>query len=127
MWHLDEAVSKATVIDFTHVKVLVHPLVNRYLVPHVSADRTLPRGRVMPGGIRFTGIHLFNRKRSILPLYSPARGCAVVLLGILNTILTQEVNVVNASAVATALPVDVDTRVFPWVNLMVLVQVFYYV
>lgn len=125
MRHLNEAVSKATVIDFAHVKVLVDPLINRQLVTDISTDRTLPRRRVIPGGIRFTGIHLFHRVRSILSLYSPTWRRAVVVLGIVETILTQEEDVVNASAVATTLPVDVDTRVFPRVNLMVLVQVFY--
>jgi len=53
------------------------------------------------------------------------RRTQVVSLSKVQSILTHEEDIVNASAVATALPVDVDTRVFPWVNLTVLVQVFY--
>jgi len=122
MRHLDEAVSKATVIDFTHIEVLVHPLVKRQLVTVITCDRTHAFLVVIPATLHPTGIVLFELV--FVTMVPTGRGF-VVALGEVETFLTHEVNVINASAVATALPVDVDTRVFPWVNLAVLVQVFY--
>ena len=124
MRHLNKAVSKATVIDFAHIKVFVHPLVNRQLVPNITCNRYKPLLVVPLIANGVTGVHLFWPVIFILSI-KPTGRRTVVAFGIVKTMLTQEVDVVNASAVSTALPVDVDTGVFPWVNLAVLVQVFY--
>ena len=124
MWHLNKDVSKATVIDFTHIKVPVHPLVKRQLVTVITCNRYKPVHVIVLITYGMAGIHLIYWIRSILSEVV-ARRTLVVVLSVIQSIFTHKEDIVNASAVATALPVDVDTRVFPWVNLTVLVQVFY--
>ena len=118
MRHLDEAVSKATVIDFTHVKVFVHPLINGQLVTMITSNRYKSILVVPLVANCMASIVLANK-------IVVAGRTHVVELSIVQPMRSHEEDIVNASAVATALPVDVDTRVFPWVNLAVLVQVFY--
>ena len=79
---------------------------------------------VVPIAHRMAGIHLIYWISSIWSEVV-ARRTLIVVLSKVQSIFTHEEDIVNASAVATALPVDVDTRVFPWVNLAVLVQVLY--
>ena len=118
MWHLNEDVSKATVIDFTHIKVPVHPLVNRQLVAVITCNWLKPifvapvRANGMTGKVLANKVVVSRRTR-------------VVELSIVQPMRSHEENIIDASAVATALPVDIDTRVFSRVNLAVLVQVFY--
>jgi hypothetical protein len=87
----------------------------------ITVNRYEPLLVVVPIANSMAGIHLLYWMNEVLI----ARRTCVVELSIVHSMGSHEEDIINASAVATALPVDVDTRVFPWVNLAVLVQVFY--
>ena len=87
----------------------------------ITVNRYEPLLVVVPIANGMAGIHLLYWMKEVVK----ARRTRVVELSIVHSMRSHKEDIVNASAVATALPVDVDTRVFPWVNLIVLVQVFY--